>query len=114
MVLRVKPTPTRFLTNSLFDPDGQHTLAVYVKCVPPVGLKVSFRESGRKLPAEKCRQTTGVISTNRPGSLTSCVANTMGKMIYNRLYNLAGTRQLDIPVDLEMCVRLEIILLNEA
>ncbi len=36
MVLRVKPTPTWSPTNSLF-PDGQHTLAFYIKCVPPVG-----------------------------------------------------------------------------
>ncbi len=35
MLLRVKPTPTRLPTNSLY-PDGQHTLAFYIKCVPPV------------------------------------------------------------------------------
>ncbi len=34
MVLRVKPTPDQ---QSLY-PDGQHTLAFYIKCVPPVGL----------------------------------------------------------------------------
>ncbi len=32
MALRVKSTPTR----SLY-PDGQNTLAFYIKCVPPVG-----------------------------------------------------------------------------
>ncbi len=41
MVLRVKPTPTRFPTNN-----GQHTVAFYIKCVLPVGRPVvvpSFR-----------------------------------------------------------------------
>ncbi len=36
MVLRVKHAPTRLPTNSLY-PDGQHTLAFYIKRVPPVG-----------------------------------------------------------------------------
>ncbi len=37
MVLRVRPTPTRFPTNSLYTPVDKHTLAFYIKCVPPVG-----------------------------------------------------------------------------
>ncbi len=37
MVLRVKPTPTRFPTNSLYTPVDKHTLAFCIKCVPPVG-----------------------------------------------------------------------------
>ncbi len=37
MVLRVKPTLTRFPTNSLYTPVDKHTLAFYIKCVPPVG-----------------------------------------------------------------------------
>ncbi len=37
MVLRVRPTPTRFPTNSLYAPVDKHTLAFYIKCVPPVG-----------------------------------------------------------------------------
>ncbi len=38
MVLRVRPTSTRFPTNSLYTPVDKHTLAFYTKCVPPVGL----------------------------------------------------------------------------
>ncbi len=34
MVLRVRPTPTRFPTNP---PGGQHTHAFYTKCVMPEG-----------------------------------------------------------------------------
>ncbi len=34
MVLRVKPIPTRFPSNSLY---GLHTLAFYTKCVHPWG-----------------------------------------------------------------------------
>ncbi len=37
LVLRVKPTPTRFPAKCLYS-DGQHTLAFYIKYVPPVGL----------------------------------------------------------------------------
>ncbi len=37
MVLRVRPTPTRFPTNSLYTPVDKHTLAFYIKCVPPDG-----------------------------------------------------------------------------
>ncbi len=37
MVLRVKLAPTRFPTNSLYTPVDKHTLAFYIKCVPPVG-----------------------------------------------------------------------------
>ncbi len=37
MVIRVQPTPTRFPTKSLY-PNEQHTLAFYIKCVPPVGM----------------------------------------------------------------------------
>ncbi len=37
MVLRVRPTPTRFPTNSLYTPVDKHTLAFYIRCVPPVG-----------------------------------------------------------------------------
>ncbi len=54
MVVRVRPTPTRFPTNSLYTqmdkhtlafyikcvPHGWHTLAFYIKCVPPVGRTV--------------------------------------------------------------------------
>ncbi len=36
MVLRVKPTPTRFDKQSLYS-GGQRILAFYIKCVPPVG-----------------------------------------------------------------------------
>ncbi len=42
MVLQVRPTPTRFPTNSLFTPVDKHTLAFYIKCVPPVGLEVAI------------------------------------------------------------------------
>ncbi len=44
MVLRVRPTPARFPTNSLYTPVDKHTLAFYIKCVPPVGRKLSFQE----------------------------------------------------------------------
>ncbi len=37
MVLGGKPTLTRFPTNSLYTPVDKHTLAFYIKCVPPVG-----------------------------------------------------------------------------
>ncbi len=37
MVLRVRPTPTRFPTNSLYTLVDKHTLAFYIKCVPPMG-----------------------------------------------------------------------------
>ncbi len=37
MELRVRPTPTRFPTNSLYTPVDKHTLAFYIKCVPPMG-----------------------------------------------------------------------------
>ncbi len=47
MVLRVKPTPTR----SLY-PDGQHSLAFHIKCVPPVG-QVVVVETWRLRPLEK-------------------------------------------------------------
>ncbi len=46
MVLRVKPTPTRFPTNSLYTPVDKHTLAFYIKCVPPVGPVGSFKNYG--------------------------------------------------------------------
>ncbi len=41
MVLRVRPTPTRFPTNSLYTPVDKHTHAFYIKCVPPVGQPAS-------------------------------------------------------------------------
>ncbi len=44
MVLGVKPTPTRFPTNSLYTPVDKHTLAFYIKCVPPVGLTAVVRD----------------------------------------------------------------------
>ncbi len=37
IVPQVRPTPTRFPTNSLYTPVDKHTLAFYIKCVPPVG-----------------------------------------------------------------------------
>ncbi len=40
MVLRVRPTLTRFST-----PDGHHTLAFYIKYVPPLGLVQQLRET---------------------------------------------------------------------
>ncbi len=51
MVLRVKHTPTRLPTNSLYTPVDKHTLAFYIKCVPPVGCRlkligVSLKEGG--------------------------------------------------------------------
>ncbi len=42
MVLRVKSTPTRFPTNSLYTPVDKHTLAFYIKCVPPVGRELRY------------------------------------------------------------------------
>ncbi len=41
MVFRVKPTPTRFPTNSLYTPMDKHILAFDIKCVPPVGQMLS-------------------------------------------------------------------------
>ncbi len=38
MILRVKPTTTRVKDQQSLYPNGQHTLAFYIKCVPPVGL----------------------------------------------------------------------------
>ncbi len=43
MVLRVKPTPTRLPTNSIY------TLAFYIKCVPPVGLPLQSLRRGEEL-----------------------------------------------------------------
>ncbi len=37
MVLRVKPTPTRFPTNSLYTPMDNTPLHFFIKCVPPMG-----------------------------------------------------------------------------
>ncbi len=36
MVLRVRPTPTRFPTDSHYTPMDNNALAFYIKCVPPV------------------------------------------------------------------------------
>ncbi len=47
MVLRVKPTPTRFPTNRLYTPVDKHTLAFYIKCVPPVGRLLPLRAKDR-------------------------------------------------------------------
>ncbi len=44
MVLLVKRTPIR----SLY-PDGQHTLAFYTKCVPPVGRALLFQAAAFEL-----------------------------------------------------------------
>ncbi len=50
MVLRVRPTPARFPTNSLYTPVDKHTLAFYIKCVPPVGLGAAVRRvMGRRM-----------------------------------------------------------------
>ncbi len=40
MVLRLRPTPTQFQTYR----DEQHTLAFYIKCVPPVGWVLLLRK----------------------------------------------------------------------
>ncbi len=50
MALRIKPTPTRFPTSSLYTP-VDNTLAFYIKCVPPVGPVVV--ETCRLGPLEK-------------------------------------------------------------
>ncbi len=42
MVLRVRSTPTRFPTDSLYTPVDKHTLEFYIKSVPPVGLPLLF------------------------------------------------------------------------
>ncbi len=42
MILRVKPTTTRIKDQQSSYPNGQHTLAFYIKCVPPVGLFAVF------------------------------------------------------------------------
>ncbi len=46
MVLRVRPTPARFPTNSLYTPVDEHTLAFYIKCVPPVGRNAVVVDDG--------------------------------------------------------------------
>ncbi len=43
MVLRVRPTPTRFPTNGLYTRVDKHTLAFYIKCVPPVGRTLAYQ-----------------------------------------------------------------------
>ncbi len=45
-------TPSKAYTNSAPDqqslyPDGQHTLAFFIKCVPPVGLQAGFAVIGK-------------------------------------------------------------------
>ncbi len=53
MVLRVRPTPTRFPTNSLYTPVDKLTLAFYIKCVPPVGRLLLFTFSAKSSNVKK-------------------------------------------------------------
>ncbi len=44
------------------------------------------------LPLKKAGNTPGCIPSYRPLSLTSCVAKTLERILYNRLYFVAGAR----------------------
>ncbi len=49
MVIRVRPTPTRFPTTVLNAPGEQHTLAFHIYCVSSVRLQFNFRGPGNQM-----------------------------------------------------------------
>ncbi len=73
MVLRVWPTPTRFPTNSLYTPVDIHTLAFYIKCVPPVE---------RNAVAPTARTDYLVRRLKRDTPISSLMANVVTKVVF--------------------------------
>ncbi len=73
-------------------PRTKSELLEIINCSFATGTSPQIWKRAVILPLKKAEKQPGTIVSYRPVSLTSCVAKTMERMISNRLYYLAETR----------------------
>ncbi len=73
-------------------PRAKNELLEIFNCSFATGTSPQIWKSAVILPLKKTVKQPGAIVSYRQGSLTSCVAKTMERMIHNQQYYLAVTR----------------------